>query len=277
MNNNYTVYMHISPSGKKYVGITSGKPKHRWSNGKGYKNNGYFMRAIEKYGWDNFEHIIIAKGLSKDEAEWLEIELIRELDLRNSDKGYNYCKGGKVCKGEWIPTEEQRKKLSERTKGENNPMYNRKGKDNAVSKPIIMIDLDGNKVREFECIREANDYFNKDRAFSYISNRCISKTGGAYGYMWLFKEDYEDMVINNTFKQWAEENSKKVLRVINANDYCKNKKVYQMDSKTLNVIREYNSIQEAKDCTNINTQTIIRNCKHGSNTAGGYSWILKEE
>lgn len=35
-NNIWTVYEHISPSNKIYVGITSRNPKHRWDNGKGY-------------------------------------------------------------------------------------------------------------------------------------------------------------------------------------------------------------------------------------------------
>ena len=43
---NYTVYMHISPSGKRYIGITSVKPKYRWRNGKGYETQ-IFYRAIE--------------------------------------------------------------------------------------------------------------------------------------------------------------------------------------------------------------------------------------
>ena len=96
---NYTVYMHISPSNKRYVGITSLKLKKRWNRGKGYSNNGHFTFAINKYGWENFEHIIIAKGLTKEEAGWLETELIRELDLRNPDKGYNITKGGEGHKG----------------------------------------------------------------------------------------------------------------------------------------------------------------------------------
>lgn len=56
----YTVYMHVSPSGKRYIGITSQKVEKRWANGKGYKTQQYFYRAIKKYGWNNFQHIIVA-------------------------------------------------------------------------------------------------------------------------------------------------------------------------------------------------------------------------
>ena len=120
---NYIVYMHISPSGKRYIGITSQEPKKRWNNGKGYKGQ-IFYNAINKYGWDNIEHIIIAKELTKEEAEWLEIELIREFDTTNPSKGYNVTKGGEGTSG-YKPTDEQRQKHSERVSGENNPMFGR--------------------------------------------------------------------------------------------------------------------------------------------------------
>ena len=47
---NFCVYMHISPNNKRYIGLTSRKPEHRWNNGKGYKGNSYFTNAINKYG-----------------------------------------------------------------------------------------------------------------------------------------------------------------------------------------------------------------------------------
>lgn len=91
----HTVYMHISPSNKRYIGITSQKNVNkRWQNGGGYKTNTHFWRAICKYGWDNFQHIIIARGLDEETAKWLEIELIREWDSTNKNKGYNGTKGG---------------------------------------------------------------------------------------------------------------------------------------------------------------------------------------
>ena len=52
MNKNkncWTVYCHTTPSGKRYIGITSQKTEDRWRNGNGYKNTP-FGKAIEKYG-----------------------------------------------------------------------------------------------------------------------------------------------------------------------------------------------------------------------------------
>ena len=85
----WSVYEHISPSGKIYVGITSKKCSSRWGNsGKRYltrQSNGdyshrYFAPAILKYGWDNFQHIIIATSLKEEEAKALEIKLMEEME-----------------------------------------------------------------------------------------------------------------------------------------------------------------------------------------------------
>lgn len=92
---NYTVYKHVNKTnGKVYIGITSGSPKKRWGNGRGYHGSAHFKAAIEKYGWDNFEHLIIQEGLTKTEACNLEQKLIADLDARNPEKGYNLSSGG---------------------------------------------------------------------------------------------------------------------------------------------------------------------------------------
>lgn len=85
----WTVYAHIAPNGKMYVGITSDNPEHRWNHGNGYKSNRHFTNAIRKYGWDNFQHEIIASGLTAQEAGHMEQLLIAQLDLTDDKKGYN--------------------------------------------------------------------------------------------------------------------------------------------------------------------------------------------
>lgn len=119
----YIVYMHISPSNKKYIGITKhDNPNKRWLNGKGYRGNKYFTRAINKYGWDNFEHIVIARELLEDEAKWLEIELIKVNNSTNPNKGYNQTLGGEGANG-WHHSDDFKKKQSLNNSGKNNPMY----------------------------------------------------------------------------------------------------------------------------------------------------------
>lgn len=67
MERTFVVYMHTSPTGKRYIGTTYRKPKYRWGiNGKNYSNNQYFWGAIQKHGWENFKHEILYSELSHD-------------------------------------------------------------------------------------------------------------------------------------------------------------------------------------------------------------------
>jgi group I intron endonuclease len=92
----YTVYKHTTPNGKVYIGITKQKVKKRWFNGEGYRGCSYFYKAIQKYGWENIKHEILFTGLTKEEAETKEIELIEYYDSTNSEKGYNLREGGSL-------------------------------------------------------------------------------------------------------------------------------------------------------------------------------------
>ena len=83
---NYCVYLHSFPNGKKYVGITKDIEK-RWTNGLGYKDNSAMWSAIIKYGWDNIEHKILAKNLTKASA--LEIERVEIQNFDSIKNGYN--------------------------------------------------------------------------------------------------------------------------------------------------------------------------------------------
>lgn len=95
---NYKLYIHTNKTNmKRYVGITSHRnPKQRWgTGGEKYKGSTRFWNAIQKHGWDNFEHEILLTNLSKEEAEDREqfyISLFRTTDDRF---GYNISKGGK--------------------------------------------------------------------------------------------------------------------------------------------------------------------------------------
>lgn len=80
----YTIYMHITPSGKVYIGQTSkADPNERWKNGRGYKDNRLFYLEIEKYGWDNIEHKLLYTNLSKKQAFVLELLYIRFFKLKH--------------------------------------------------------------------------------------------------------------------------------------------------------------------------------------------------
>lgn len=94
MEKKWCVYVHIAPNGKKYVGITSQKPEKRWKNGKGYNHNEHFKSAIDKYGWNNFQHIILFDNLKEEEAKRLETLTIALLRTHINKFGYNKTFGG---------------------------------------------------------------------------------------------------------------------------------------------------------------------------------------
>lgn len=90
----WTVYAHINKINLKiYIGITSMKPERRWGyHGKGYSQNPKFWNAIQKYGWDGFEHVILTTGLTEKEACKIEVCLISKFQLTRL--GYNQEPGG---------------------------------------------------------------------------------------------------------------------------------------------------------------------------------------
>lgn len=104
----FLVYVHTSPNGKKYVGITSKSCEERWRGGSGYRDNLHFYNAIQKYGWDSFLHEVVASDLSLEDACALESFLINKFDTMNPDCGYNHTTGGNWA----TPDEPTRKKIS---------------------------------------------------------------------------------------------------------------------------------------------------------------------
>ena len=142
----WTVYIHIVPkdiSGydhdKYYVGITSkDDPNRRWENGCGYKGQQYFWNAIQKYGWCNIIHDIVAEHLTKDEACNMEKILIKELKSCDATYGYNRTTGGESG-------------------------YSRHG-DGIIFdprvQPIYQFDIDFNFVKKYDSTMEADNLFS---------------------------------------------------------------------------------------------------------------------
>jgi len=99
LNDTYFVYAHINKlNGKMYIGITGvKKPSLRWGkDGSGYIHCDKFYKAIKKYGWDSFDHEVIASKLTVQEAANMERLLIKNFDTINN--GYNIDAGGFACK-----------------------------------------------------------------------------------------------------------------------------------------------------------------------------------
>ena len=87
-NGTYCVYAHINKiNGKIYIGQTihGDNPVKRWGyNGAHYKAQPYFYNAIQKWGWDSFDHEVIANHLTAKEADEFEKLLIKKLNTTKS-------------------------------------------------------------------------------------------------------------------------------------------------------------------------------------------------
>lgn len=117
MKKKFIVYMHITPSNKRYIGITSNEYKRRWQNGYGYRGNKHFFNAIKKYGWENIKHEILFENLTQKEACKIETELIAKYKSDLCKYGYNKSIGGENPNVGGRISEQTKRKISKSLKG----------------------------------------------------------------------------------------------------------------------------------------------------------------
>lgn len=188
----YVVYCHILKNdGRKYVGITSQKPEKRWHYGYGYKENTHIRNAIEKYGWNNFEHIILFENLTEEEAQQKEIELIEKWKLRDRTKGFNICVGGggtsgvnKGRKKGFHLTEKTKEKLRIANIGKKQSNETILKRTKQFIKSIDMLTIDGKYIKTFSSITEASKTTNTHRG--HITEVCKGKRISANNYRWRY-------------------------------------------------------------------------------------------
>ena len=241
----YKVYVHINKiNEKKYIGITSQEPKVRWANGSGYKGCTAFYNAIQKYGWDEFDHKILFKDLTLDEACEKEIELIEKYQTTNKKYGYNISKGGKGIHIEYRWDE-----------WKNNISKSHIGSLNPSARKIVLIDNEFNLIKTYECMKYASEELNVN--ITNIQYVCDKKSTNTGGYIFMYYEDYErnkeDLI------------GKKIV----INPYRKKVNQLTLDGVLINT---YSSIREAERITGINHHNITSALRGKSKTSGGYIW-----
>ena len=157
-------------------------------NNKSY--NQPFHVAIREYGIKNFEYrvlnsIFCPKVVARDWLNYWEVFFIAE--YRTFENGYNRTKGGSGSLGH-VVSEEAKRKISETNKTRT-PVYGIPWNDNhkkAHYSPVIQYDLEGNKVNEFENMKEAAKSLGKTSTGN-ISNCCLGNRKIAYGFIWKYK------------------------------------------------------------------------------------------
>lgn len=111
------------------------------------------------------------KNNTVENLEWCTQEYNNNYGTRNE-------KLSKAKKGKHH-TEETKRKISKGHKGKNHPK----------AKPILMSTLDGEFIRRFECVADANEFLDKDRQNKNICKCARGEQKTAYGYIWKYEED----------------------------------------------------------------------------------------
>ena len=97
MKNNYSVYQHVTPDGMYYFGQSQNVEKRWECNGIHYKTTA-LQPYIEKFGWDNIQHIVLFKEQTRENALFIENFLIET--AREDGVCINQRRSGLVSKGE---------------------------------------------------------------------------------------------------------------------------------------------------------------------------------
>lgn len=262
--NNYKVYAHTNKSnGKVYIGVTGQDASKRWNNGHGYKGCVMFSRAIEKYGWDGFDHIILKDGLTRDEAAELERQLISEYDSTNPKVGYNCALGGFASGSMSDATKEKirvaniGKKYSDETRLKHSiavrsrgSIFNDLARINARlarSKPICQYDANKSAIKMWESVNEAA--ITLGLPHQNISRCLCGKSHTCGGFYWSYADSniVEPQISTKT-------------------------EVAQIDIASGFVVRTYDGLQDASLATGISKGNISAVCHGRRRSAGGFGW-----
>lgn len=247
----YTVYRHTLPretSGKDhdmhYIGITSqNPPKKRWQNGNPYKSNSHFYNAICKYGFDSFEHEVLLTGLTKEEAEQKEIELIARYQSNNRKFGYNIANGGN-CSG--TMAQESKDKISKANMGN---QYSLGHKHTEEARKKISEAMKGNQhTKGLKMPEHVKQILIKSRQNEEVKRK---------------------IAIANTGKRHSEETKKKLSE---SHKGLGAKKVVCIETGVI-----YSSIKDASEQLNLKGRHIGSCCTGDRQTCGGFHWCYEED
>lgn len=202
MDRLFTIYRHVSPIGRVYVGITSQDVETRWRHGDNYRNSTYFKRAIRKYGWKNFKHEILFTNVEEERAKRLEIELIRH--YKGLGISYNLTNGGDGTNGyhhtdeykqfksqqmkEFFSTERGKEICAKGGKTNLGKKYNRKSgftKGDYQVRIVCQYSLEGVLLNKFKSVSDAS---RKTGANNCQIGKCLGgKAITAKNFIWRYE------------------------------------------------------------------------------------------
>ena len=279
----YNVYKHTNLiNNKSYIGITSQKCENRWGiNGKGYGLQPKFYHAIQKYGWDNFQHEVLYTNLDKDTALQIEANLIQKYD--SIENGYNVSPYGNVESKRVIclTTQEIFDSINEAAaygKVDNSSLsHYLKGEHDTCG------ELDGIKLTwEYVDYPEENIHAQQARDKRKQHREAKFYTSEALEIVNKYKQGTTLRQLSNEYHK-SRESIKVLLRFHNipiiSSKERRTRKVCQLDNNK-NIIATYNSLIDAATAVGVssgNTGRIKHACDESWRKVKGFYWRWYEE
>ena len=221
-------------------------------------------RRIREQGFNEYE--LLEQHADKFIASNREKELQKQYGYRLDTIPYNeslrrITKAQQISlstKNEWLPKvnwKEREEKINQKEKWDKVKSHtnyiNRRIANGSeqLKKTILQYDLDGNFIKEWDCgARNMHKY-----GFASAGGCAKTNTGTLHGYQWRYK------ISENYSKQIGKFESKRYQKVI------------QKDLKG-NIIKIWDSQQQAADYVGCSIQMISRVCRGIGNTAKGFIW-----
>lgn len=268
MKKEWSVYIHRNIyDGKRYIGITSQLPEHRWRNGSGYKYNPYFWNAISKYGWDSFSHEVIFSGLEEECAKAKEVELISLYNTTDERFGYNLTAGGDGTLGR-IMSDDTKKKISASHIGLHH--------SEATRQKLAVISSGNQYAKGYKHSEEAKSSISK----SLIGNQFAKGLRHTYETRLKMSNSHKGTTLSGeTRKKISSANKGRVVsdetrrKISNANKGKATRSiVVDMFSSDGVFVKSFDSAKDAMRELGVDNSQIIKVCKKKAKTAGGYIW-----
>ena len=203
--------------------------------------NGYFKVHLFKNGRtkDKYIHRLVAEAfISNPENK-------KEVNHKDGDKANNF-----VENLEWVTPSENQKHACKI--GLHLPFEIKFGKDHPRARKIIQYDLEGNFIKIYDSISDAcrdSSMNNHSRIVSCCKNKSYSHNN----FQWKYYIDNYSLQIG----------------------VCKSYKPIIQYSLDNIFIREFTSLQEVFESTNISKNNILNCCSGKSKTSSGYIWKYK--
>ena len=263
-NTKYYIYIHYTPDNIPfYVGKgIKNRCLHKHSRSYWWNN------IVNKYGY----YIKIQEiNLNEDECLQREIYWIKYFGRKQYQEGtlINLTNGGEGVSGKLYTEEERQIKskffkenleylqsFGDRSKyfgksliGQDNPNYGNILGNNPLSKSVVKIDLKGNYICRYDCLKEAEIKNNVTGVYQV----CKGIRNQLNGFIYVYEQDY----INNNYNINLGKTNKRV--------------VLQINIDTKEIIKKYNSTQETK-IDGFSPNNVAQACRGDKKTHKGFLW-----